>query len=126
DELACLTARETEAQPVHDVVEARLQQLQERLARHPFAAHGLIEVVAELPLHQPIDPLQLLLLTELNPELLQLALPLPMLTRRVLSALNRAFARIAPLALQEQFHTVPPAESADGTDIDRHLVDLLL
>ena len=65
DELPRFGARRAEAHPVDDVVEARLEQLQQVLAGRALAARGLGEVAAELALEHAVDAAQLLLFAQL-------------------------------------------------------------
>src|SRR3990172_9958624 len=62
-DLARLLPRGGHAQPVNDVVEPRLQQLEQPRARDALCAGGALEVGLELRLVEAIDPAQLLLLT---------------------------------------------------------------
>src|SRR5690606_4732499 len=56
-----------ETHPVDDVVEPRLEQLQQVLAGVALAALGLLEIAAELPLEDAVHALDLLLLAQLQP-----------------------------------------------------------
>ena len=53
-------------QAVDDVVEAPLEQLEEHLAGDPALPLGLLEVEAELVLEHAVDPLDALLLAQLQ------------------------------------------------------------
>ena len=64
-ELARFGARAAHAHPVDDVVEARLEQLQQVLAGRALALRRLGEVAAELPLEHAVDAAELLLLAQL-------------------------------------------------------------
>ena len=66
-ELARFGARSREAHPVHDVVQAALEQLQQVLTGGAGAARGLLVVVGELPLEHAVHAAQLLLLAQLRP-----------------------------------------------------------
>ncbi len=82
-------------------------------ARNPDDRFDLaIEQATELALEQPIHALQLLLLTQLKAVFRELDPPLAMLTRWVVSALDRALVRVAPLPLEEELQTFAPAEPA--------------
>ncbi len=65
-QLACFGAGRAEAHPVHDVVQARFQQLEQVLAGIALAAVGLGKVAAELALEHAVDTLDLLLFTQLG------------------------------------------------------------
>src|SRR4030095_7257808 len=64
-ELARLRARRAEAHPIDDVVEPRLEELQQIRAGRALAPRGLAEIAAELPLEDPVRAAQLLLLAQL-------------------------------------------------------------
>ena len=59
-------ARRREAEAVGDVVEAALEQLQQRLAGDAAGPLRLLEVAAELILEHAVDALHLLLLAQLH------------------------------------------------------------
>src|SRR5262249_36974111 len=102
-----------EAQPEDDIVQAPLEETQEVLPRHAPLALRLGEVAPELPLEEPVDTFGLLLLAELLAIGRLLGSAQPMLPRRVVAALDRALAREAARALQEQLQALPPAQPAD-------------
>src|SRR5882672_3825946 len=68
DKLARLCTRRTEAHPIDDVVQARLEQGDEILAGVALASRCLGEVAAELPLEHAVHALDLLLLAQLHAE----------------------------------------------------------
>src|SRR6185312_6123791 len=65
DELARGLAAGGKAQAVHDVVEPGLERDEQVGALHAGLVADAIEQVAELALGEPVDPLHLLLLTQL-------------------------------------------------------------
>src|SRR6266508_919475 len=65
-ELPGLVARAGQAAPVGDVVQTRLEELQQHLAGDPLPAGRLLVVVVELRLEHAVDAARLLLLTELQ------------------------------------------------------------
>jgi hypothetical protein len=84
---------------------------------------GTLEERAELLLVEPIDPLDLLLLAQLNGVVGLLAsasLRGSMLTRRVLAPLDGALFGVALLPLQEKLLTFSAAEPTNGTGITSH------
>src|SRR6185503_15996144 len=87
DDLAGLGARGREAEAVDDVVEARLEHAQERLARDARGLGGLLVVVAELLLENAVVAASLLLLAELQEVLRLLDAAAAVLSRRVAPAL---------------------------------------
>src|SRR4051794_7842216 len=101
-ELPCLRARCGEAQAVDDVVEARLEEPQQLLARDAGAPGRLLVVVAELLLEQAVVAARLLLLAQLQQVLALLDAAAAVLTRRIRAALDRALLGEAALALQEE------------------------
>src|SRR5205085_7841886 len=111
-ELARLRARGGEAEPVDDVVEARLEHPQQVLARDAGALGGLRVVGAELVLEQAVVAARLLLLAQLEQILGLLDAPAAVLARRLAAALDRALLRQAALPLQEELHALPAADAA--------------
>src|SRR5262249_32640050 len=99
-ELPRLGARGREAEPVHDVVEPSLEELEERLTGHAAGAIRHLEVATELPLEHAVDPAELLLLAQLDRVLGELGARLTVLARRVVAALDGALVGVAALALQ--------------------------
>src|SRR6185312_11563787 len=99
-----------EAGPVHHVVQAAFQDLQQVLAGHPALAGGFLVVAVELPLENPVDPARLLLLPDLEQVLALLGPVAAVLTRGVGPELNRAFRRIALRALEEELHLLAAAQ----------------
>src|SRR5436309_10380097 len=89
-ELASLRTRGRETQGVDDVVQTSLELLEQVGARDPFAPLRLREGQPELALEQAVDPLDLLLLAELDSVPEQLAPPAAVLAWRVGAALGRA------------------------------------
>src|SRR5690349_4924478 len=66
DELAGLRARGREAEPIRDVVEAPLEELEKRLTGHALRLVRHLEVATELGLEHAVDAAELLLLAELD------------------------------------------------------------
>src|SRR5690606_24098748 len=120
DELAGHVPGLGETGPVHDVVEARLEDLQQRLAGLARTAVRLLVVPAELLLQHPVDSARLLLLPQLQQVLGLLGAPAAVLARRERPGLERALRAVALAALQEELHLLPPAAAAVGTCVSRH------
>src|SRR5207237_3031049 len=119
-ELAGLRARGGEAEPVDDIVETRLEQPQQLLARDAGALRRLLVVRPELLLEQAVVAARLLLLAELQQVLALLDAAAPVLARRIRTALDRALLRQAALALEEQLHPLAAADAALRAEISRH------
>jgi len=120
DELARLVARRSEAQALHDVVEAALDEAEHLLAGAALAAGRVEVVLAELLLEDAVDAARLLLLAEANRVLRQLDAALAVLAGRVRATGDRALVRVAALALEEELHALAAAKLANGTDITSH------
>src|SRR5207253_1081671 len=108
-ELARLRARGGEAEAVDDVVEPRLEHLQQRLAGDPALLVRLLVVRAELVLEQPVVAARLLLLAQLQQVLALLDPAAAVLARRIGATLDRALLGEAALALQEELHALAAA-----------------
>ena len=122
DQLPRLRPRRRQAQAVDDVVQPPLEQLQQRFAGDAARALGLLEVAAELVLEHAVDALHFLLLAQLQAVAGELRLArLAVLAGREVALLDRALLGIAALALEEQLHPLAAAETADGSDVARHL-----
>src|SRR5882672_6799458 len=124
-ELARLGARRGKAHAVDDVVEPRLQELEELLARGARATRRLLVVAAELALEHPVHAAEFLLLPQLQTVVGQ---PLPALAldaaRRHLE-LALALQRLGT-ALEKQIGALAASELACGTGISRHVAFLWL
>src|SRR5690606_14943177 len=124
DELPRLLPARRKAHPVHHVVQASLQRDQQVLTRHARLLRRTVEQVPEVPLGDPVDPLDLLLLPELlrvvgclaPPRLRETVLP-----RRVVAPLDRALLRVALRPLQEQLLPLAAAKLADRTRVASHV-----
>src|ERR1700722_6858898 len=112
--LSRLRERTREAEAIHHVVEATLEQYEQVLAGdsvHPFR---LGEVLRELPLHHPVDALDLLLLAQSNREFRKTRARLAMCAGRIVAPLDRALVAIASLSLEEEFQSFAPTQAANG------------
>src|SRR5690349_2472010 len=99
-ELARRRAVRREAEPIDDVVEARLEQLQQGLAGDALRRGGLGEIQTELTLEDSVDSARLLLLAELLPVVRLLgAAILAVLAGSVAPPLHRALVAEAALSL---------------------------
>src|SRR6266851_2467131 len=121
DQLARHVPALGEPGPVHHVVQAALQDLEQVLAGHTPLAGGFLVVAVELPLEDAVDPARLLLLPDLEQVLALLGPVPPVLTRRVRPDLDGALRRIALGALQEQLHLLAAAELAVRARVSSHL-----
>src|SRR5690606_15088802 len=123
NELTRLTPARREREPVHDVVQPALQRNQEVLARHAGLLRRPLEQVLEVPLAYAVDPLDLLLLTQLLRVIRHLPparLRQTMLTRRIVPTLDRTLLRVAARALQEQLLAFTTAKPADRPSVTTH------
>src|SRR5215203_742520 len=120
DEVACLRAGRRDAHPVDHVVEPQLERPQEVLPGHAGSVLGVDEVVPELALEDPVGPAHLLLLTQLEAVLADLAAADAVLAGRRRAPLERALLGIAAAALQEELCAFPAAEAADGLGVTGH------
>src|SRR6266540_5926098 len=120
NELARLSTRSCEPEPVDDVVEARLEHAQQVLTRDARALGRLRVVRAELLLEQAVVPARLLLLTQLEQVLRLLDAAAAVLARRIRAALDRALLGQAAFALEEELHALAAALLALGGAIAGH------
>src|ERR1700722_3043609 len=120
NDLARLRQRTREAETIHHVVKAALEQYQQVLACdsvHPLSHR---EVFRELPLHHPVDALDLLLLAQPNREFRKTRACLSMRARRIIAPLDRALVAVASLSLEEELQPFAPAEATYGPEISSH------
>src|SRR5215469_2180344 len=120
DDLAGHVPALRETGPVDHVVQAPLQHLQQGLAGPAAGAGGFLVVVVELPLEDPVDPLGLLLLPDLEQVVVLLGPVAAVLTRRVGPDLDGALRRVALGALQEQLGLLAAAALAVGAGVSSH------
>src|SRR6185503_655229 len=116
DDLARLGPRGGKAKAIDDVVEARLEHAQKRLARDALGLGGLLVVVTELLLENAVVPTRLLLFAELQEVLRLLDAAPAMLTGRVAAALDGALFGQAALTFEEELHALAAALLALGTE----------
>src|SRR6185436_4542127 len=110
-----------EAGPVDDVVQPRLEDLEQDLTGLARLLVGLFVVAAELLLQHAVDAAGLLLLAQLQQVLAVLGAATAVLARRVGPDLDRALRGLALAALEEQLHLLAPAEAAVGSGITGHV-----
>src|SRR5712692_5486251 len=127
-ELARLTARIGEAQPVDNVVEAHLEDAQQIFARDARHALGVHEMLVELALEDAVDVARLLLLFELQTELalFTAATIAGRSARRSWPPFDGTLRRETAFAFEEKFHARPSAKPADGTGVAGHFSKKLL
>src|SRR5208337_1947746 len=119
--LAGLRQRAGEAEPIHDIVEAALEQHEQVLAGDSVHPLGHLEVSLELRFHHPVDALDLLLLAQPNREFGKTRARLAVGTRRIVAPLDRALVAVASLSLEEEFQSFAPAQTADRSQVSRHV-----
>src|SRR5512133_789430 len=121
-QLTRLVAAPGQAAPVDHVVEARLQQLEQRLAGDALPAGRLDVVVVELLLEHAVDAAGLLLLPELQVVLALLEPAAAVLAGRVGALLHRALGALALGALEEELGLLAPAEPAVRAGVSRQFL----
>ena len=120
-ELPRLRPRRREPEAIEHVVQAALQQLEQRLAGDAARPVRHLEVAAELVLEHPVDALDLLLLAQLQAVADDLRLAqLAVLARRQVALLDRALLGVAALSLEEELHAFAPAEPTNRSGITCH------
>src|SRR5207248_1487608 len=100
-QLAGLLAGVGKPQAVDDVIQPRLEDLQQVLPGHAGPPGGLLEMLAELPLQDAVHRARLLLLAQLRAVLGHLASPLAVLAGRKRTPLDGTLGAEAALPLQE-------------------------
>src|SRR5688500_6483400 len=122
-ELARLRARLREARAVHDVVEARLEQLDELIARRARELVGTVEGALHLLFHDAVHAARLLLLAQLQCEVGDLAPALLVHAGRRWALLEGAL-RHALLALQVELHAFAAALATTRTGVTSQVPSL--
>jgi hypothetical protein len=100
DELPGLAAGIGETEPVDRVVKSAFEQNKEVCAGNTLLAVSFFKIALELLFNQAVNSFDFLLFAKLEPVVGELAPVLAMLPRRVVAALDRAFVRIAAVALK--------------------------
>jgi len=114
-ELPRLRTRGGQAGAPHDVVEAALQHDDQVFAGVALGAHGLLKVIAELPLEQPVSAPYFLLFAQLQAVTHHLGAPrLPVLPWNEVALFDGALLRKAAQTFQKQLLPFPAAQAADG------------
>jgi hypothetical protein len=111
-ELPGLGARVGKAEPIDGVVKAPFEKNKKVRTCNAFLTISLFKIGSKLGFVQTISPPDLLLLPKLQAIVRELASSLTMLTRGIISALNGAFVRVAPVAFKVELHGFPPAKAA--------------
>src|SRR6185503_472747 len=111
---------------VNDVVETRLEDLQQHLTGLAGLGDSLLVVTAELLLEHAVDAAGLLLLAVLEQVLGLLGPTAAVLAGREGTRLERALGPVALAALEEQLHLLATAATAVGTCITSHLSSIPL
>src|SRR5438132_5408236 len=113
--------RRGETKTVPNVIQPRLQQLQQPHAGDSLGLRRLPEVRLELCLQHSVDAAELLLLPQADTELRGLAPALRMHPRRHRPFVHGALLRVAFLALKVQLHALAAAQPAHRTCVTSHL-----
>src|SRR5579864_6719487 len=119
-ELPRRLAARRQAEPVHDVVEPGLQNLQQARAGDARGVRRHLEVVLELRLVDAVEAAQPLLLAQPDREIGGLAPARRVHTGRGRVLGYRTLVRVALLALEIEPHAFPPAQPADGPVVPSH------
>jgi hypothetical protein len=114
DELSGLAAGICETEPVDRVVQSAFEQNKEVCTGDTLAAVSFFEIAFELLFHQAVNSFDFLLFPKLESVIGELAPALAMLPGWVVAALDRAFVRIAAVALKIEFHGFAAAKPALG------------
>src|SRR5216684_2282036 len=122
-ELPRLRTRGRQTRAPHHIIQTALEHDDKVFACRALGARGLLKVIAELPLQQPVSALDLLLLAQLQAVARNLGAPrLPVLPRHEVALLNRALLRKATQAFQKQFLPFPAAQAADCISVSCQLL----
>src|SRR2546428_127578 len=113
-------ARRGEAEAVHDVVQSRLQQLQQTHAGDPLGLRRLAEVRFELRFQHPVDAAELLLFPQADAELRRFAPALRMHPRRHGPLVHGTLFRVTLLALEVQLHALAAAQPTNRSGVSSH------
>src|SRR2546422_4547777 len=125
-QLARLPARHGKAHPIDEIIEAAFQCDEQRLTGHAGLLEHVIENVPELPLREPVDPLDLLFLAQLALIVRRLAPPprrLTMLAWRVGAPLHRALLGETARPFEEQLRPLATAQLAGRPGVTCHDLD---
>ena len=126
DHLARLVPRSGKAEAGNHTVQPAFQVDQQGFARNTFLLCGLEEGIRKLFLQDPVDPPDLLLLTELDAVADDLGPAIPaVLSGREVALFDRAGILEASIALEEEFHPFPPAKPAFRVTISCQFVSPL-
>src|SRR5438105_581219 len=99
DDLARLSPAGAKAHAVNHVVQPALEPNEQVFAGDAFLVRSFFKPVAELPLQQPVDPAQLLLLAKLQAVADELGLAIfAMLSRNEVALFNSAFLAMTALS----------------------------
>jgi hypothetical protein len=122
DELPRLSAGFGKPQAKDNVVKPHLEDAQQVFAGRPTTPHRFAKVAAELPLEYTVGVACLLFFSQLDAVLGLLAATGGLMPRRIWpsAGVNRALRRKAPVALQKELDSFPPAELTYWTGITSH------
>src|SRR5271155_2974459 len=120
-DLARLRQRAGEAETIDHVVEPPLEQYEQVLAGDTVHPLSHLEVGGELRFHQSVDALDLLLLAQPDRELRKTRARLPVRTGRIIAPLDRTLVAVASLSLEEEFQSFASAQTADRSQVSRHV-----
>src|SRR2546425_2529332 len=113
-------ARRGEAEAVHDIVQSRLQQLQQTHAGDTLCLRRLPEVGFELRFQHPVDAAELLLFPQADAELRRFAPALRMHPRRHGPLVHGTLFRVTLLALEVKLHALAAAQPTNRSCVSAH------
>src|SRR5262249_39138973 len=121
DELACLRSGSRQSESINHVVQAPLEELEQRFTRDAARTLCRLEIVTELILEHPVDALDLLLLAKLETVAGELRFTgLAVLPGREVSLFDGALLRVAAFPFQKQLHRLAAAQPTDGSNVAGH------
>lgn len=93
---------------INDTIQPSFQKDEQVLARNPLFPLRLLEIIAELPLQNPINPFDLLFFSELISIFRKFTPRFSVLPRDVGSPVDGTLIGIAPIPLKEELEAFPP------------------
>src|SRR5580698_594273 len=124
-QLARLGERTRKAEPINHVIEPPFEQHQQVLAGDSGHSLRHFEILRKLLLEQPVNPLELLLLTKSQGKFRKARTCLSMSAWRIIPPFDRALVSVATFALKKELQAFAPAHPAYWSKISSHRIPLL-